>query len=145
MLLNLSEKFSILDGKFFSMRREVGPFLLVSTYVVCERLSVMHYTFQLPEFLVQNSLSAPTQVFQECWSGVPPLPENETLGRSWHFGFGLVWITTPLPWKMKICAYLGTLNLRLVWSIPPPNENLDGAHMWRLISVSPVDTISLYL
>ena len=48
---------------------------LVSTHVVCERLTVMYYIFQLQAFLVQNSLSATTQVFQECWSGVPlPLP-----------------------------------------------------------------------
>ena len=60
----------------------------------------MHYTFQLPEFLVQNSLSVPTQVFQECWCGVSPAPEN---------------------------------------------ENLVGTRMWRLISVSPLDTISLVL
>ena len=59
--------------------------LLVSTHVVCERLSVMHYTFQLPEFLVQNSMSAPTQVFQECWSEPSPHPstfENADLDRS---------------------------------------------------------------
>ena len=28
----------------------------------------------LPEFLVKNSLSAPAQVFQQCWSGLPPSP-----------------------------------------------------------------------
>ena len=48
--------------------------LLVSTYVVYERLSVMRYTFQLPEFLVQNSLSVSTQVLQECWSEPLLLP-----------------------------------------------------------------------
>ena len=85
----------------------------------------MHFTFQLVEFLVQNSLSVPTQVFQECWS--------------WHFGFKLVW-STPLPlenwadlgtldlsWsgvppKMKIWADLDTLDLS--WSgVPPPPKN----------------------
>ena len=44
---------------------------------------------RLPEFLVQNSLIAPTQVIQECWSDPPPPPlppENADLDRSWHFG-----------------------------------------------------------
>ena len=57
--------------------------LLVSTHVVCERLSVMHYTLQLVQFFIQISLSVPTQVFQECWSLVwspphppPPPPTN---------------------------------------------------------------------
>ena len=58
---------------------------LVSTYVVrCKGF----------QSFAQNSLSAPTQVFQECWSEHPPsfLPtENEKLGRSWHLGFELVW------------------------------------------------------
>ena len=37
-----------------------------------ERLSAMQQQARLPEILVPNSLSAPTQVFQECWSGVSP-------------------------------------------------------------------------
>ena len=60
---------------------------------------------------------------------IPP-PPHENLGRSWHFEFELVWSTPPPP-KMKIWADLGTLSLS--WS---------GARMWRLIAVSPVDTIS---
>ena len=55
----------------------------------------MHYTFQLVEILVKNSLSASTQVFQECWSGAP-LP------------------LLPPPPKMEILADLGTLDL--TWS-----------------------------
>ena len=78
--------------------------LLVSTYVVCERLSVMHYTFQLPEFLVQNSESSPT-----LWTTPLPSPPNADLDRSWHYHY-------------------------------PPE--FQGARMWRLIAVSPVDTIS---
>ena len=52
----------------------------------------------LPEFLVQNSLSAHTQVFQKCWSRVPP-PS-------------------------------------------PPLMTYVGAGVWRLIAVSPKDTVS---
>ena len=99
---------------------------LVSTYVVCVRLSVMHYTFQWPEFLIKNSLSAPTQIFQECWSGVPP-PPHENLRRSWHFGFELVWNTppqhhtTPPPKNENLCRSWH-FGFELVWSIPPASE-----------------------
>ena len=64
----------------------------------------------------------------------------------------LVWSAPPPPLKMKIWADLGTLSLS--WSgVPlPPNENYGGTlslswsgdRMWRLIAVSPVDTISFY-
>ena len=47
----------------------------------------------------------------------PPPSENENLARTWHFEFWL-WENTP----------------------PPPRR----IRMWRLISVSPKDTISLY-
>ena len=46
--------------------------LLVPTHVVCERLSVMQRRARLREFLAQNSLSAPTKVFEKC--GVQSLP-----------------------------------------------------------------------
>ena len=39
---------------------------LVSTHVVCERLSAMQEQARLVKFLVQSSLNAPAQVFQEC-------------------------------------------------------------------------------
>ena len=74
--------------------------LLVSTYVVCERLSVMQRQARLPEFFVQNSLSASTQVFQECWHEPPP-QENADLDRSWHFGF---WSEAPLSLGELICG-----------------------------------------
>ena len=72
---------------------------LVSTHVVCERISAMQEQARLPEFLVQNSLSAPTQAFEEC--GVqstlplPPPPRNENLVRTWDFGFQLVQSNSP--------------------------------------------------
>ena len=47
---------------------------LVSTHVVCERLSAMQQRAKLPEFLVQISLRAHTQVFPEYWYGLPPPP-----------------------------------------------------------------------
>ena len=113
---------------------------LVSTHVVCERLTAMQQQARLPEFLVQNSLSAPTQVFQECWSGVPPPwkwkfgqiwhlgfdPPNEKLDRSWHFGFELVWNTVSwnFLWKPFLLQEHSSVNTKkekkrdkLHWSI----------------------------
>ena len=81
----------------------------------------MHYTFQLVEFLVHSSISG-----MLVWSPPPPP-----------------------PLKIKIWADLGTLSL--TWSgvphtLPPPTPTpeFQGARMRRLISVSPVDTISLF-
>ena len=51
------------------------------------------------------------------WTKPPSLPKNEKLGRSWHFGFELVWSTPPLGLE---------------------------AGVWRLIIVSPEDTISFH-
>ena len=82
---------------------------LVSTYVVFERLSVMHYTSHLPEFLVQNSLSAPTQVFQECWSEPPPplkMQKRTDLGTLGRVGLD----PPPPPPKMQIWTVLDTLG-----------------------------------
>ena len=71
-------------------------------------------TFQRPEFLVKNSLSAPTQVFQEC--GPEP-----------RFGQDLVlWIWVGLEY-------------------PPPFRTYLGAGVWRLITISPKDTVSFVL
>ena len=136
--------------------------LLVSTYVVCERLSVMHYhipvgTFQLAEFVFKIPLVPPLKYFGNAGLEEPPSPRNENLCRSRHFEFELVWSSPP---PMKNCAVLGTLNLSWSGVLPPvkicvdlgtlslswsgvcPPE-LQGARMWRLIAVSPVDTISL--
>ena len=82
-------------------------------------LSVMHYTFQLVQFLVHSSISG-----MLVWSPAPP-PENKNLGRSWHFEFDLVW-STPHP------------------PTATATPEFQGARKRRLISVSPVDTISLF-
>ena len=50
------------------------PSLLVSAYVVCERLSVMQWLAPVGWLCVKNSMSAPTQVYQELWSGVTHSP-----------------------------------------------------------------------
>ena len=51
----------------------------------------------LREFSVQNFLSAPTQVFEECgvWSTLPS-PRNENCQRGWDFGFELVQSIPPM-------------------------------------------------
>ena len=70
---------------------------------------------RLRELCVQNSLTVPTQVFEECvfkitptpangneiceslsWSSVPTL-QNENLARFWDFGFEFVQSTPPSP------------------------------------------------
>ena len=54
------------------------------------------------KFCAQNSLSAPTQLFQECWSGPPPCRFGQILA-VW---VELVWTTHPPP-KMQIWTDLG--------------------------------------
>ena len=91
-------------------------FFLVSTQVVCERLSVMQRHARLPELFnhfARNSLFLTTQEYPPwkwkvgqnlaLWvlttQEYPP-PKNINLGRSWHFGFRLL-KNTPLPQKYK--------------------------------------------
>ena len=62
---------------------------------MCERLSVMQEQARLVKFLEQNSLSAPTQVFEEC--GVQNTPPNEKLDRTWDFEF---WVVKNTPLRM---------------------------------------------
>ena len=68
---------------------------LVSTHVVCERISAMQEQARLPEFSVQNSLSAPTQVFEECGAQSTPPPTPTMKIWTWDFGFQLVQSNTP--------------------------------------------------
>ena len=79
-------------------------------------------TFQLPEFCAQNSLSVPTQVFEECgvqsFPSPPPSPENEILARLMDFGFELV-----------------QSNLHP----PPPQRDLRGS--WFVETLSSKDTV----
>ena len=58
--------------------------LLVSTYVVCERLSVMHEPAGVVENLVQNSTVYPYSAIQNT-----PPPPNENCQKSWHFDFSV--------------------------------------------------------
>ena len=85
--------------------------------------------------------------FELSWSGVPypppPPPPIENLGRSWHFEFELVW-SMPHPFENENLGRSWHFEFELVRSTPPPPE-FQGACMWRLISVSPVDTISFAL
>ena len=104
----------LLPAKSYKLDRMVhAPCLdnnscLVSTYVVrCKGF----------QSFAQNSLSAPTQVFQECWYEHPTLPPSS-------------------PRKMKSWADLGIWDLS--WSGV-------GAGVWRLIAVSPKDTVSFHI
>ena len=59
----------------------------------------------------QNSLSAPIQVFQECWSR--PCKFEQT----WHFGFDLAWTT--------LWDYVGTGVWRLIAVFPKDTVSLN--------------------
>ena len=68
---------------------------LVSTYVVCERLSVMHEPAGVVENLVQILQNTPILQYR-----IPPLPENENCQKSWHFDFSVS--EYPPPLKIEI-------------------------------------------
>ena len=119
-------------------------------------------------------MSVPTQVFQECWSGPtlsPPPPKGVDLDRSWHFGSEMVWYHLPSSQKSENADLDRSwhFGFELVWDHPlptPENATLDRswhfgfelvwdhhpipsrtyvtAGVWRLIAVSPRDTVSFY-
>ena len=105
--------------------------LLVSTYVVCERLSVMHepagvveilvqilqntvilkYSFRippLPKMKIVRDLGTFTFQFQNT---PPPSPENENCQRSWHFDFSvseyLIFVITKKAVAGYECVFQG--------------------------------------
>ena len=88
------------------------------------------------EILVQKSQ------FTLNWDlvpSLPPLQKNWDLDRTCHFEF---WLPQNTPsQKIEIWTGLGTLS----FDYPSLPLELQGHRMWRLISVSPVDTISLTL
>ena len=71
----------------------LSPFLvsLVSTYVVCERLSVMHEPAGVVENLVQILQFTPILQYR-----IPP-PPNENCQKSWHFDFSVAEYPPPAP------------------------------------------------
>ena len=98
---------------------------LVSTHVVCQRLSAMHYHIPVRIFWIfgKNSSSAPTQVFEECGLESPP-------PRTWLFGYELVCSTSPPPpphqglvWELvcgDLSLYPPRIPSRLHWRRRPP-------------------------
>ena len=83
-------------------------FSLVSTYVVCERLSVMHEPAGVVENLVQILQFTPILQYR-----IPPPHEN--CQRSWHFNFSVAGYPPP----QQIVRNLGTLTFQLQ-NTPPP-------------------------
>ena len=57
---------------------------------MCETLSTIQVLPEFGKYFAQNSLSALTQVFEECWSGVLP-PTEIWSGQVWHFTLDLSW------------------------------------------------------
>ena len=118
-------------------------FLLVSTYVVCERLSVMHEPAGVVENLVQILQNTPILQYsfrippppkngncQRSWhfdfsvTEYPPPPENWNLGRSWHFVTFQLQNTPPPPRKLKFRQILALCDFSVTEYPPPPNWNL---------------------
>ena len=113
---------------------------LVSTYVVCERLSVMHEPAGVVEILVQILQNTPILKYS---FRIPPPPSkmkivrdlgtltfqfqntpppNENCQRSWHFDFSVSEYPPPPPqkWKLSEILALWLFSFR----IPPENWNL---------------------
>ena len=131
---------------------------LVSSHVVCQRLSAMQEQVRLPEFLVHFANNAnswlakntPRPPKMKSWPGlgtlsfelprIPPPPPNENLVRTWHFEFWVAKNTPPHPiihpQKWKFWSELGTLSFQF----PRISYPLS---VWRLTTVSPTDTVSL--
>ena len=79
---------------------------------------------KLGKYFAQNSLSAPTQVFEECWSGVPPPSlKMEIWSGLGTLGFELV-RSLPPPWKFGQHLAFG---FEMVWSSPPTPKDLCGS------------------
>ena len=95
----------------------MGFLLLVLSYVVYERLSVMHRQARLPEILTKL-LSLPLNCNLVPEHPPPPPLKNGNLGRSWHFGF---WLSRPPPpnWNLGRSWYFGFWLSR---NNPSPNE-----------------------
>ena len=116
----------------------VSP-LLVSTYVVCERLSVMHEPAGVVENLVQNSTVYPYSAIQNTPPPLPPPPKmkivrnlgtltfqlqntpppNENCQKSWHFDFSVAEYPPPPPRKLKFRQILALCDFSVL-EYPPP-------------------------
>ena len=124
-MINMSDLFSCRETLF--VRAYLLYFnLLVSTRSVWETICDARASkVWLGKYFAQNSLSAPTQVFQECWFGPSPPP-------------------LPPIWKFRqILALWIWVGLEYPRPPPPENENLGGG-VWRLIAVSLKDTVSFF-
>ena len=136
--------------------------LLVSTYVVCERLSVMHK--QVSGWTVNFCPNFPESPFLELQTRKPPLPFRKTSDLRWpkftpeyppHFGKLQIWDDQSLPPEYNPISENFRFEMTKIYSgippshisenfrfemtkvysgIPPPPilEN-PGDRMWRLI------------
>ena len=87
-------EFTVFPSRCMLIDETISWELLVSTYVVCERLSVMHEPAGVVENLVQNSTVYPYSAIQNT----PPPPTN--CQKSWHFNFSVA--EYPPTWKIHI-------------------------------------------
>ena len=117
--------------------------LLVSTYIVCERLSVMHEPAGVVENLVQILQFTPilqyripppkmkivrnlgTLTFQ--LQNTPSPPKNWNLGRSWHFDFSVAEYPPP---ENENCQKSWHFDFSVA-EHPPPPENWNLGRSWH--------------
>ena len=125
--------------------------MLVTTYIVCQRLSVMQRQARLPEIFDQiaqftSDLEFGSRILPpplEKWNlarswhfgfwlsrtphtPAPPI-ENWNLARSWHFGFWL--FRSPPSYNFKTLIFFFESKSDLFQITPPPNGNL--ARSWH--------------
>ena len=90
---------------------------LVSTYKVCERLSVMHEPAGVVENLVQILQFTPILQYRIP----PPPPGNENCQKSWHFDFSVAeYPPQPPPRKLKLRQILALCDFSSADNPPPP-------------------------
>ena len=90
---------------------------LVYTYVVCERLSVMHEPAGVVENLVQILQNTPILKYS---FRIPPPPQNENCQRSWHFDFSVSEYPPPPPPQFKFRQILALCDFSVSEYPPSP-------------------------
>ena len=125
--------------------------LLVSTYVVCERLSVMHEPARVVENLVQILQNTP--ILQDSFRIPPPPPpqENSTLSRCWHFVAFQFQNTPPPPPSpppppkenstLSRCWHFVTFQFQ---NTPPPKENSTLSRCWHFVTFQKIHKAKQY-
>ena len=111
--------------------------LLVSTYIVCERDYLWCKGIQK---VWRQSLCSKSSEHPNLKFGSEHPPPHWNLGRSWHFGFWLLTFQNTSSPPQKKLKFRHTMAF---WALTFQNTTpfSGGWSMWRLMAVSPKDTI----